>query len=80
MHDRAQSGTMHRCQLCPTRDPRAACNPVKNCVRPSVGFAIKSMLHILTTCPYFDSLEFDLFVAGGSQCHFITSGTIAVRI
>jgi len=36
--------------------------------------------HILTTCPYFDTLEFDVFDAGGPQCHFITSLTTAVRI
>ena len=24
---------------------------------------------MLTTCPYFDNLEFDVFVAGGSKCH-----------
>jgi len=35
---------------------------------------------LLTTSPYFDNLEFDIFVAGGPQCHFITSVTIAVRI
>jgi len=31
----------------------------------------------MTTCPYFDNLECDVFVAGGPQFHFIT---IAVRI
>ena len=36
--------------------------------------------YILTTCPYFDNLEFDIFDAGGPQCHFITSFTMAVRI
>jgi len=30
--------------------------------------------------PYFDSLEFDIFNAGGPQCHFIMSVTIAVSI
>jgi len=24
---------------------------------------------MLTTCPYFDNLKFDIFVAGGPQCH-----------
>jgi len=33
-----------------------------------------------TTCPYFDNLEFDIFDAGGLQCHFTMSVTIAVRI
>ena len=23
----------------------------------------------VTTCPYFDNLEFDIFIAGGHQCH-----------
>jgi len=36
--------------------------------------------YILTTCPYFDNLELDIFNAGGPQCHLITSVTIAVRI
>jgi len=36
--------------------------------------------YILTTCYYFDNLESDIFDAGGPQCHFITSVTIAVRI
>jgi len=26
----------------------------------------------MTTCPYFDNLEFDILVSGGLQCHFIT--------
>jgi len=30
------------------------------------------------TCPYVDNLEFDIFHAGGLQCYFITSVTIAV--
>jgi len=29
----------------------------------------------MTTCPYFDNLELDIFDAGGAQCHFITSVT-----
>jgi len=35
---------------------------------------------MLTTCPWFDNFEFDVFDAGGPQCLFITSVTIAVRI
>jgi len=35
---------------------------------------------MLTTCPYFDNLEFDIFVTGGPQCHLIASVTIAVGI
>jgi len=34
----------------------------------------------VTTCPYFDNLEFDIFDAGRLQCHFVASVTIAVRI
>jgi len=30
-----------------------------------------------TACAYFDNLELDIFVAGGPQCHFITSVTTA---
>ena len=36
--------------------------------------------YILTTCPYFDNLEFDIFDAGGPQCYFVTSFTMAIRI
>jgi len=35
---------------------------------------------MLTKCLYVDNLEFDIFYAGGRQCHFITPVTIAVRI
>jgi len=35
---------------------------------------------MLTTCPYFDNLEFDIFDAGGPQCYFITSVTDAFSI
>jgi len=59
-------------QLCPNR------GLVEGFVRPSLVFAIVSC--ILTTCPCFSNLEFDIFDAGGPQCHFITSVTIAVRI
>jgi len=34
----------------------------------------------VTTSPYIDNLEFDIFDAVGPQCHFITSVTITVRI
>jgi len=30
-------------------------------------FAVVKVSYILTTCPYFDNLEFDSFVAGGPQ-------------
>jgi len=43
-------------------------------------FAVVKVSHILTACPYSDNLEFDISVAGGPQCHFITSVTIAARI
>jgi len=52
---------------------KVLCGPVE-------VFAVVEVLYILTTCPDFDDLEFDIFVAGGPQCHFITSVTIAVRI
>jgi len=54
--------------------------------RPSRGYcaaqvvAVVKVSYILTTCPCFDNFEFDIFDAGGPQCHFITSVTIAVRI
>jgi len=62
-------------------NPRAACGPVEGFVRTSLGFPHRQsiLLYTLTTSPYFDNLEFDIFVAGGPQCHFITSATIAVR-
>jgi len=34
--------------------------------------------YILTTSPYFDNLEYDIFDAGSPQCRFITSITIAI--
>jgi len=34
----------------------------------------------LTTRPYFDNFELDIFDAGGPQCHFTTYVTIAVTI
>ena len=54
--------------------PLAECGPVERFVRPSSGFRCGiSSLYILTTCPYFDNLKFDIFDAGGPQYHFITS-------
>jgi len=67
-------------QLCPTRGPWAACNPVEGVCGQVQVFAVVKVFYILTTCPYFDNLEFDIFDAGGYQCHFITSVTIAIRI
>jgi len=49
------------------------CSPVKVC-------AVVKVSYILTTSSYFDNLEFHISVAGGPQCHFITSVTFAVRI
>jgi len=65
-------------QLCPTRGPHVAqskvlCGPVQ-------VFAVVNVSYILTTCPYFDNLEFDIFEASDLQCHFITSVTTALRI
>ena len=57
-------------QLCPTR------GTVEGLVQPSSGFRCSKVFYILTTCPYFDNLEFDSFVAGGPQCHIITSVTM----
>jgi len=34
----------------------------------------------LTSCPYFNTPEFDPIAAGGLQCYFIPSVTTAVRI
>jgi len=34
----------------------------------------------LTTSPYFDNLEFNIFDAGSPECYFIMSVTIAVGI
>ena len=43
-------------------------------------FTVVKVSYILTTCPCFDTFGFDMFDAGGPQCHFITSVTTAVRI
>jgi len=47
--------------------------------RSSLYCSIK-VSYILPICLYVDNLEFDIFDAGGPQCHFIRSFTIAVRI
>jgi len=60
-------------------NPRAACGPVEGFVRPGLVFAVVKISCILTTCPCFDNLEFDIFDTGGPQCHFITSVTVSVR-
>ena len=52
-------------QLCPT------CGPVEGFVRPSLGFLCSKSIPYTDNCPYFDNLEFDIFDAGGVQCHFI---------
>jgi len=36
--------------------------------------------YIKTTYPCFDNFEFDIFDAGGPQCRFITSVTIAIGV
>jgi len=66
-------------QLCPTNGSWGACGPVEDFVMPNLGFRCsKSILH-MTTCTYFNNLEFDIFDADLPQCHFIISVTIAVR-
>jgi len=54
--------------------------PSQSFLQPSLGFRCSRSIQILTSCPYLDNLEFDIFDAGGLQCHFVTSVTIAVRI
>jgi len=53
-------------QLCRTR------GTVEGFVRPN-RFCRISSRYILTTSSYFDNLKFDIFDAGGPDCHFITS-------
>jgi len=61
-------------------NPRPACCPIEGFVRPSLGFRCsKNILHP-DNLSLFDNLEFDISDAGGPQCHFITSVTIAVWI
>jgi len=54
--------------------------PSERFLRPSLGFTVVKVSYILATCPYFHNPEFDIFDAGGPQCRFITSVTIAMRI
>jgi len=54
--------------------------PQKQLQRTRDRTQVKNHCYIPTTCPYFDSLEFDIFDTGGPQRDFITSVTIAVRI
>jgi len=63
-------------------NPRATCSgPVEGFVWPNLGCSSReSILHMLTSSPYFDNLEFDIFDAGSSQCHIATSVSSAVRI
>jgi len=62
--------------------PQPACCPVEVFLRRSLGSAVVNLSYILTTCPCFDNLDFDIIDAGGPQpqCHFITSVTMVVRI
>ena len=39
-------------------------------------FAVVKVSYILTSCPYLDNLEFDIFDTDSSQCRFNTSVTI----
>jgi len=50
---------------------RPACGPVQ-------VFAVVKLSDIPKICPYFDNLDFEIFDAGGLQCYFVTSVTIAV--
>jgi len=55
------------------------------CMRPSrwfcpAQFRFQLQSALLTTSPYFDDLEFDIFDAISAHCHFISADTIAVRI
>jgi len=74
-------GSVLKCRLSKAAmsNPRAACGPVEGFVRPSLGFRCSKISHALTTCPH-NYLEFTIFYASGLQWHFITSGTIAVRV
>ena len=64
----------------PSKTAMSTRDPVEGFGRPSRLFAVVKVSCILTTCPCLNNLEFDIFDAGGPQCHFITSVTIAVRI
>jgi len=62
-------------QLCLTH------GPFDGFVRPSLGFrCTKSTPHCWQLVLILIILNLTFFVAGGPQCHFITSVTIAVRI
>jgi len=52
-------------QLCPTCRLRAACGPGESLCAPIQVFAVVKVSYTLTTFPYFDNLEFDIFDAGG---------------
>jgi len=67
-------------QLCPTRGPWLHVAQSKVLCGPVQVFTVVKISYILTTCPYSDDFEYDIFDAGVSQCHFITSVAVAVRI
>jgi len=52
---------------------KVSCGPVE-------VFTVVKVTYMLTICPYFDNLQFDIFDAGGLHCQLTTSVTIAVRI
>jgi len=61
-------------------NPRPACCPIEGFVLPSLGFRCsKSILHA-DNLSLFENFEFGIFDAGGHQCDFITSVTIALWI
>jgi len=47
--------------------PAAPCGPVEGFVWPSLVFAVVIVSCILTSCPCFNNLEFDIFGAGGPR-------------
>jgi len=49
-------------------------------MQPSLGFGCSKNILQMPSYPCFDNLEFEIFDAGGHQCHFITSVIIAVKI
>jgi len=57
--------------LVPTRARLLSIAAMSN-QRPGLGFRCRKVSYILTACPYFDNLEFDIFYAVGFQCLFIT--------
>jgi len=64
---------VHLNRSCPTHDPGAANGPIEGFVRASLGFCCSIRSLDTDVCPYFDNHNFDIFDAGGPQCHFITS-------